>query len=1037
MDYIRRYCEWNKAIHKFYIENSNDDEIILYVDDNVLENIGKTSDAIKNDLMANESYTDHFLNTVITNEENRRRLPINPARQQFSLTRVIQNLSQTPASTRRIGVNRDIIHCLPFTILILYLYSRYNTEIGIKTYLQENGQTQFGFDIIPRLWERIEQDTNGRFNASRLAEGATQPNVGRMKFHLMVSPTQRVQYKNTLLENNLVWDDIQDDFAYFINCKVWRHLSNELKRKLEDESTRSIFESITRECNAINLNKEQEVGADVRKHLLYVYCNRLVGDTVKEYLWFKSDEPNPSYFCMSGDNLESSDPQMLYTDYENDLSHINVQYQTGVQTLRADGIKWSTYRSPLLFLKKVGDDIYEQTLKPEAGHSYLVICNNERHNQLRGQEKSEVTEYVTLFPDMSAFEISTWRNDNADNANEGEIGNLSSKYPKFSGIKSHDERGCYLSSAIPYIEFESPDKANEANITWEKRGINNTNRSTLTNKVVKGSRIYLNNVFTLDNDINHILLTINGMHYNLDIIKTVTKDLGTPAEYSYNKFGQVVRNSDEENTAHAHCARCSKSNIAGHQIENCNDSAERPILFDILTEASTNGTVSQNDFVEIIKYARKYHNLENNTETLGDVINDLKSLNCIIGFRDRNTGKYINQLQKPTLVKTPYKRSIGAALNLYMIHGCYTSHFIAKLKELIGDNKIIYRPHWGDTSIPDIALVDFPSQTIKNRVIDEMRIPVRETPFALDLIPFISDINENTRKYLGDDGNDQVSNKEVGSCPMISYDGRCTLHFVRNNHVVSRKQYYDSASESYEFIPFHFMKAYTCNKHERPLILLQPNSKNINDIYSFQKVAFSGSTDVNPLLSIALTELNLGLPKKKKVFIVNDDDNHNYMFQKVVVYNANLNKDKVAQLIEKTSGKAIDKSGGNYDWKSQTNALIVDASRYKGYQLYYTKVETSVHNKVETLHVLHNDAPVSFIKKHRDQRTRSVITELIFNSNNHWFTKTVTNINAAITDLIQGNYSRLKIDCNPYIGQIPELTNEDRKNNKVQILTKI
>lgn len=1036
MDYIRRYCEWNKALHRFYIENGGD-EIILYVDDNVLETIGKTSDAIKNNLRANESYTEHFLNTVITSQENLRELPINPARRQFSLNSIIRNLSQTPASTHRIDIKRDIIHCLPFAILILYLYTRYKTEVGVKNFLQKNGQTQIGFDIIPQLWERIEKDTNGRFNASRLAEGATQPNVGRMKFHLLVLPAQRVQFKNILRENNLIWDEIQDDFAYFINCKVWRYLSKELKCKIEDESTRSIFESITRECNTININRKQEVGADIRKHLLYVYCNRLVGNSYKEYLWYKSDEPNPSYFCMSGNKLESSEPQMLYTDFENDLSHINVQYKPEVQTLHINDITWSTYRSPILFFKKVGDDIFEQTLKPEAEYSYLVVCNNELHNQLKDQEKSDVTEYVTLFPNMSVFEIPKWKDVNAGNTNE--IGNLSSKFPKFSGIKSHDERGCYFSSAIPYIEFESCDKAADAKISWGKRGVNNTGMKELTNKIIKGRRIYLNDAFALDNGINHILLVINGMHYNLDVIKKVTVDWDTPAEYSYNKFGQEVRTSDEANTAHAYCARCGNNNIAGHVIENCNKSAERPILFDILTEASKNGLVSQNDFVETIKYVRKYHNLENNAESLGEVIEDLKALNCTIGFRDRNSGKYINQLQKPTLVRTPYKRSIGAVLNLYMIHGCYTSHFIAKLKELIGDNKIIYRPHWGDTSIPDIALIDFTSQTIKNRVINAMNIQVRETPYALDLISFFSNTKENIGKYLNDDGNDQESNIEEENCPMISYDGRCALHFVRNNKVVSKKHYYDSASGCYEFIPVHFMKTFTCNKHKRSLMILQPNSTNINNIYSFQKVAFSESRDMNPLLSIALTELNLGLPKKKKVFILNDDDNPNYMFRKMVVYNANINKDKVAQLIEKTSGKTIDKLEANYDWRSQTIALIAtDASRYyNGHQLHYTKIETGVHNKEEILHLSHNDTTIAFVKKHRDQRTRSVVTELFFKNRNQWFTKAITNINEAISDVIQENFTRLQIDCNPYTGQLPELTDEERTHNKVQILKKM
>ena len=222
-------------------------------------------------------------------------------------------------------------------------------------------------------------------------------------------------------------------------------------------------------------------------------------------------------------------------------------------------------------------------------------------------------------------------------------------------------------------------------------------------------------------------------------------------------------------------------------------------------------------------------------------------------------------------------------------------------------------------------------------------------------------------------------------------------------------------------------------------MILQPNSTNINNIYSFQKVAFSESRDMNPLLSIALTELNLGLPKKKKVFILNDDDNPNYMFRKMVVYNANINKDKVAQLIEKTSGKTIDKLEANYDWRSQTIALIAtDASRYyNGHQLHYTKIETGVHNKEEILHLSHNDTTIAFVKKHRDQRTRSVVTELFFKNRNQWFTKAITNINEAISDVIQETFTRLQIDCNPYTGQLPELTDEERTHNKVQILKKM
>lgn len=49
MNAFERYCAWNAALYHYYF-NNNDQQVLLYVDDDVLEEVGKSSTSITENL---------------------------------------------------------------------------------------------------------------------------------------------------------------------------------------------------------------------------------------------------------------------------------------------------------------------------------------------------------------------------------------------------------------------------------------------------------------------------------------------------------------------------------------------------------------------------------------------------------------------------------------------------------------------------------------------------------------------------------------------------------------------------------------------------------------------------------------------------------------------------------------------------------------------------------------------------------------------------------------------------------------------------
>ena len=125
-----RYTAWNKALYDYYFNNEGQQEVVLYVDDDVLTEIGQNNPLIREDLK-NRSYPEHFVCSTCIQINDRIFFP-----------KITSDTNDYPSfynlvlrSTKR-RPRKDCIECLGFTVLLIYLYQKEGrTERSILQYL--------------------------------------------------------------------------------------------------------------------------------------------------------------------------------------------------------------------------------------------------------------------------------------------------------------------------------------------------------------------------------------------------------------------------------------------------------------------------------------------------------------------------------------------------------------------------------------------------------------------------------------------------------------------------------------------------------------------------------------------------------------------------------------------------------------------------------------------------------------------------------------------------------------------------------------
>ena len=387
----KRYDAWNRALYAFYFDKESQD-VVLYVDDDVLNEVGANNPLIKEDLKG-KTYPEHFIDSTCIKRSDRIYFPklTSDRRDDLSLYNLVLRSTQFRPKPGK-------IECLAFAVLMIYLYQKGRTEIEIRQYFNSKiGNEGFTFTIIDVLWKSIAI-CDRRFASESLADGAKQPYVGRLKYHLVLSRKYTKAFLEVLTAHQLRWDEQQESFSSFINYKVWKYFSkdqlNVIGTALQDSTKRPFFETLVRHCDYSSI---PVINTEVKRDLLFVYKTGWSSDVFFDSLYLRSDEPNPIYFTRSGETN-------ILVDFEDIVFHCNVRpvsFETEVKD-----IKYATLRRQYILLKKIGEDVYEEVFEPESGHEYIFVSKGDL-SLIQNQTSTSVQ--LPVFSPLSSFYIQSWR----------------------------------------------------------------------------------------------------------------------------------------------------------------------------------------------------------------------------------------------------------------------------------------------------------------------------------------------------------------------------------------------------------------------------------------------------------------------------------------------------------------------------------------------------------------------------------------------------------------------------------------------------
>lgn len=883
------YFNWNDALFRYYFdEHQEGSSVTLYVDDEILSQV-RTEHQLDRD----------FVESVFLNQEKFKNFVAF-----FNLQNNVDlNVRDVDSLVEQLlEIDREIPAYFAFIIAVIYA-AQHNQGLdgGIchqnihRFFIDQNCavHTRRGNQSIANSFNQFTDKLSecADFDNDTLIHGQL-INIGRIKYHLVLSKRAKDQLESVLIENQLVWDEEECSFADFVNHILWTYLPTGLiqiiKDPLRDWNNRSYFESLIRNCRY----HRETTNRIIKKTLLYLYTRVNNGGKWEEYLCFKVDDPE--FDCP----LQYSNGRFLQRTLNDneDCCFIqgNVQWEPITDQQFDNRYSFSTIRRNYLLLQDKGNSVFEQVYDPKPGKSHLVISRQQNPSIVNNQTWRDVSEHITIFGlNVFAYQVESWVcNDPPDmenrNQNEGNIQNEPIRIQGGIQTPSNSKHKPYIPFALPYIELE--DWSSEPDITI--RQVNSERETPLEfEKKQVANRIYIHLVSDIQG-FNQYELTVTqgGFSKVMSFWLSLKSVINYSNTYSYNKFSECVAAAIEYLQGNIdYNVRWALPEFEG--AFHCK-------LLDILNELSDeNGIVSQEHLIKALQYTLKYYGAPDNRDSRGKVIDVLERMGYMNGYLTE--GKYRNQLNKVQLVKTPRQ-------SLYLLKGCYTSNDVRKLQAAIGTDNVKFVNFTQDeikenpefACLPSLVLVNLP-----NNIHPIEGIEIVDHITASDLIKHAAIWSECKEHFLNnyDDG---VHNDNV-HCAKNEY-GNWTL-FASNHHKYS---YYLNVQHVQMPIPEWFRKAYCAIHNNVPMLMVKPNNANntidTNNIYTEIMVP-KKMMALPKLIDMGLCELNLGIPVTDYVFIV-DAENQGLdvnLYNVVDTYESPLSSEVVKNIASKISGNDL------------------------------------------------------------------------------------------------------------------------------------
>lgn len=907
------YFLWNEAFVNYFFSNNNA-EILLYIDKNLLKELGEKSNIQLHD---DEDYETNFTNSVLCfcerfyNTKNILRV---------ASEMLTDNKFYVMNCDRKIEKNGDNTartYDIPFLSIIIYVILKIdNQSNGSQKWENVHNSLKLGYRetldhaaILP-LWEALHK-YNFSFdnNASVYIRNNAQYEdyVGRILYHLPLSSSLRNKiqdaiYKSSswkLLGTKSFWDILGYILSSLKDTKANEELNNILKscfyaNGYSGLSAKVSARKVQTVIEEFDIDEYEQKIAERRNSSDYSMTR--TSGTFALGISFPEDEDGENSIVLLTTVQQAVNEGGFYIkeggsgtlgDYN--TSYVRINNSTDAQIKEYSLVNKNYNIKPLpcedvVFFYRYDDNLYIQTRIIIPAKSYFIAVRNgsttifenwcsKNDNKF---DKYDVDETTDLFgKEWTVYYIKNINGQYYENKQENiDIINESTSIIKTGGITKNSRRDTYFINALPCFEVPEIYDINNVKIYMNLNGKEYDNYKTY----IVGRKIII--------DIEEMPIESNDVAY-VDICFECDSKTKFPFDfkicgqsividndciYKYDNKGAI---SEEEKSFYRGNfveTKYRSDNVTGifpiskNDFELISDNLYFTNLLAACCYDSSAAEITHDKFRKCVAYAATRLGVDIQRDKF---ISNVKHLMERAGILNINNSKC--QAIVPSFMRVPFSVYLTQGTQLMMLCGCYTRAFIADLREFCKDNDIkmyvINKNYRSDEEalLPPIILLghNFKPNAFGEKYKHKFDV-LNDYDFALSLINIMPEYNDikalfsfdhdNTTRFLS--SLDSPKTNLFPRMVSISDNHQKIWYIEKQGHLFARveKGAYSWASiYCYHEIGSTMVILNVDNSILIPTSLMLPN-----------------------YVQRALYLMNLGLPQKKKVFICGSKDNKYY-----------------------------------------------------------------------------------------------------------------------------------------------------------------
>lgn len=515
-DIFNDYFLWNDALWEYYFGGDNPSEqVLLYIDDNIIRNIGCTNDAIRyrfeNELELDD-YLEFFYDSILLNEKayvkqffysgrTRNGEPMRRIGERFLKKAWLENVKKAYnrkqiQSTAIFEFARALASindpefshkcpCFNFVIFLILEYGRTRSYDGVRNRIRDLSTLSNAdidpynkFDGLFRSVEEWSKDNFGipRFYADRIR--GSQEFAGVLRYHLVLNRAEATELQDALYKYNVEWDESETTYKDLVYNRVLPIITrDEIKSALRKTENYSFFYNLFHSFSPENYTPSTEIPKKQRGHFFLLYDREnkdfILKTDVRAY-----DNDSSKDFVV-GNNIVK-----ISCDGERECGLYSAFFENGEIGIdnyldisyNDDNLNIIPIRRDWLFFIMSGK-YFQQVLTPVENEGCLIITKKSLEDVRQGLNQNDLRDYTqdlnTIFGECyKVYYVERWETNVVltDNSENDEIDEeeLPSGPKLINGILNPAFKRCYLPEGLPIIQCEDGISENDVAIYNDK-----------------------------------------------------------------------------------------------------------------------------------------------------------------------------------------------------------------------------------------------------------------------------------------------------------------------------------------------------------------------------------------------------------------------------------------------------------------------------------------------------------------------------------------------------------------------------------------